>query len=65
MKKLLGLALLMVMDCFIATSCSDDADRRRAYVETTHKTPLCYICKVDRNTPNCTPISPQFSHHLK
>ena len=33
MKKLLGLALLMVMGCFIATSCSDDADRRRAYVE--------------------------------
>ena len=33
--------------------------------KTTHKTPLCYICKVDRNTPNCTPISPQFSHHLK
>ena len=33
MKKLLNVALLMVMGSFIATSCSDDADRRRAYVE--------------------------------
>ena len=32
MKKLLGLALLMVMGIII-TSCRDDADRRRAYVE--------------------------------
>ena len=33
MKKLLGLALLMVMGIIIITSCRDDADRRRAYVE--------------------------------
>ena len=32
MKKLLGLALLTVMGSII-TSCRDDADRRRAYVE--------------------------------
>ena len=33
MKKLLGLALLTVMGSIIITSCRDDADRRRAYVE--------------------------------
>ena len=33
MKKLLGLALLTVMSSSIITSCRDDADRRRAYVE--------------------------------
>ena len=33
MKKLLGLAWLMVMSSSIITSCRDDADRRRAYVE--------------------------------
>ena len=44
MKKLLNLALLMVMGCFIATSCSDDADRRRAYVENnTQDTLVLYL----------------------
>ncbi|UKI43371.1 MAG: hypothetical protein L6U16_09895 [Porphyromonadaceae bacterium] len=44
MKKLLNLALLIVMGCFIATSCSDDADRRRAYVENnTQDTLVLYL----------------------
>ena len=44
MKKLLNVALLMVMGCFIATSCSDDADRRRAYVENnTQDTLVLYL----------------------
>lgn len=33
MKKLLFWALLMVTGCFIVASCTDDADRRRVYIE--------------------------------
>ena len=44
MKKLLGLALLMVMGSIIITSCRDDADRRRAYVENnTQDTLVLYL----------------------
>ena len=44
MKKLLFMALLMMVGCVIATSCSDDADRRRAYVvNNTQDTLVLYL----------------------
>ena len=58
MKKLLGLALLMVMGSIIATSCSDDADRRRAYVENnTQDTLVLYL----QNGQKYSDLHPDFT----